>query len=291
MIQRDFIIGDNWIYFKIYCGSNTADLILVNLIKPLSKELFDSGVIDKWFFIRYSDPKNHIRVRFYCSDINNLQLVFLKLNQNLKWYLANDLVWKLQADTYQREIERYGENTMILSEYLFYYDSIMIIDFLDLIENIFIDGDELRWLFGLKAIDSLLNSFRYEIKSKKELLNGLKVSFNNEFKMNSTHNKQVSNKYRNERKKIEDFLNFTGYRDSIIDEIDEVIKNKEVSTVKIIEEIKIHKKNVELDIFLNSQIHMLMNRLFKSKARLHEMVIYDFLYRYYDSVNSRQDKK
>ncbi len=28
---------------------------------------------------------------------------------------------------------------------------------------------------------------------------------------------------------------------------------------------------------------MTMNRIFKSKQRVHEMVIYDFLYRYYSS--------
>jgi len=37
-----------------------------------------------------------------------------------------------------------------------------------------------------------------------------------------------------------------------------------------------------------SYSHMMVNRLFKSKQRLHEMVLYDFLHRYYKSEIARQ---
>ena len=40
---------------------------------------------------------------------------------------------------------------------------------------------------------------------------------------------------------------------------------------------------VSVDNLLISYIHMFMNRLFRSKQRLHEMVIYGFLFRYYRS--------
>ncbi|GHV23349.1 hypothetical protein FACS1894174_09080 [Bacteroidia bacterium] len=34
---------------------------------------------------------------------------------------------------------------------------------------------------------------------------------------------------------------------------------------------------------LKSYIHMMLNRLFRSKNRMHEMVLYDFMFRYYTS--------
>ena len=44
----------------------------------------------------------------------------------------------------------------------------------------------------------------------------------------------------------------------------------------------------ELNNLMSSYIHMTMNRLFKSKQRIHEMVVYDILFRYYKSELAKQ---
>jgi thiopeptide-type bacteriocin biosynthesis protein len=63
-------------------------------------------------------------------------------------------------------------------------------------------------------------------------------------------------------------------------------KSEKIRSIsKIILEME---KNNELEIPLNkllgSYIHMMINRLFRSKQRLSEMVIYDMLRRYYSSL-------
>ncbi len=58
--KRSFIPGSEWIYYKIYCGVKTADKILTETIKPLVEQLKMLNLIEKWFFIRYSDPDTHI---------------------------------------------------------------------------------------------------------------------------------------------------------------------------------------------------------------------------------------
>ena len=49
--------------------------------------------------------------------------------------LEQDVIWKIQTETYQREIERYGENTIENSETLFWHDSELILKYLDLKDN------------------------------------------------------------------------------------------------------------------------------------------------------------
>ena len=49
----------------------------------------------------------------------------------------------------------------------------------------------------------------------------------------------------------------------------------------------IEQESIEKDDYVRSIIHMTMNRLFRSKNRLYEMVIYDFLFRYYQSALAR----
>ena len=56
-MKRDFTIGSEWLFYKIYCGYTTADELLKAIIGPLSKRLAQQGLIDNWFFIRYADHK------------------------------------------------------------------------------------------------------------------------------------------------------------------------------------------------------------------------------------------
>ncbi len=290
-IQRTFIIGDEWLYYKIYCGTKTADLILTEVIKPITEKLLTNNIIDKWFFIRYSDPKLHLRVRFHYIEPKNIFDIIKSVNSLSKTYIEQNLIWKVQIDTYQREIERYGVNTMELAENLFFHDSNMIVNMIELI-----DGDEgeiIRWLFGLRAINSLLDDFQYELQQKLELLKILKENFGKEFGMNRFLKKQLDEKYRKEQPAINDVLDRTKDETSEMLLLLKLLNQKSIITLPVIKEILILKQNNQLNPTLNnlmsSYIHMMMNRLFKSKQRMHEMVLYDFLYRYYNSEIAKKN--
>lgn len=287
-IQRNFIIGDEWLYYKIYTGFKTSDTILTEIIKPITTELLKNNQIKKWFFIRYSDPENHIRIRFQFLDEQKYFEVINKLNPVFKKYLNNDLIWKIQIDTYQREIERYGEKTIELSEELFYHDSVMITQFIDLIEGE--EGEEIRWLFCLKAIDQFLNDFKYCNTEKLNLLENLKNNYANEFEMTKYLKIQLDTKYRAKRKSIESFMDRFTKDDEQYPEVENLLKTKSLSISMIAAEI-ISFKKVNLNDFLNSHIHMLTNRLFKSNGRSNEMVVYDFLYRHYNSIEAKNKKQ
>ncbi|WP_158596837.1 thiopeptide-type bacteriocin biosynthesis protein [Aquimarina sp. BL5] len=278
-VQRSFIVGSEWLYYKIYTGPKTSDLVLTDIIKPTAMYLLENNIIDKWFFIRYNDPKHHIRVRFHYENPENVAGVINALYSSLKEFSDEDLIWKIQLDTYQREIERYGVKTMSESEELFFLDSKMVVDFLDMIDGD--EGEELRWLFGARAIDQKLQDFGYNEDEKMVLMERLKLGFGAEFGMNKGLKKQMDKKFRNEHDKIKSFLNFERETDAdyapIIDVLEEKSKNSEPLVRKILSVVS----KPELDDMMGSYIHMLMNRLFRSKNRLHEMVIYDLLYRTY----------
>lgn len=289
-IQQIFIAGDEWLYYKFYTGAKTADKILSNIIKPITEQLLSNSIIDKWFFIRYADPKQHIRVRFHYTKPQYVFNIIQVVNTFSKPYIVQNLLWKVQLDTYQREIERYGVNTMELSESLFYHDSNMIVSMLN-----FIDGDrgeKIRWLFSIRAIDTLLSDFNLSIPDKHDLLKNLADNLGKEFGLNSFLIKQLSNKYRKERKLINDILNREKDNESNIKPLFHLLDIKSSTSKVMISKILIINKNknlqVTLDHLLRSYIHMMMNRIFKSKHRLHEMVIYGFLFRHYKSEIAKQ---
>lgn len=290
MTQRSFILGSEWLYYKIYVGAKTADLFLSETVLPLVQELKEKNRIEKWFFIRYADPKPHLRIRFlmrerqYIGDV--IQLFFTELQA---WVDA-DLIWKVQSDTYTRELERYGPDTIELSETIFWHDSETILQFLNMIEGE--EGEKLRWLFGLRYIDVFLSAFAYTLQDKLEFLDVLKTSFGKEFNMARPLKKQLDDKYRKYRREVDDFMAFTPKDSPDYRAIYQNLEGGQAKIKSVAEQLLALEAKGDLQpnlrSLMNSYVHMLMNRLFKSKNRLNEMVCYDFLYRYYKSALARK---
>lgn len=287
-VQRNFIIGDEWLYFKIYTGTKTADTLLSGEILSLTDDLLSEGCIDKWFFIRYADPNYHIRVRFHLTQGKNIYQLIHLMNQLIKPYIKNGLVSSITVDTYKRELERYGSMSIEQSEDLFSHDSVMIGKALGFLKRD--EANELRWLFSMRAIDRLLQDFKFNEIEKLDLLKDLKTNFAREFRMDKSLRKQLSKKFTKYRVKIDQFLTDDGLQQDIIGSLFPLIEERSIRNLPVIKSIMQIERRLDVSIkdLLPSYIHMHCNRLFKSKQRVHEMVIYDLLYQYYKSNMARK---
>ena len=199
-------------------------------------------------------------------------------------------MWNIQCDTYQREIERYGANTISIVEDLFFVDSEYVIKLLNKLneENV----EQHRWTLALVLVDSFLSAFSFDFLKRKELLTSMAENYKKEFGFtHHTAEKQLDSKYRNYRKEIEVAMLW----ESDATELLGIIKNRTQAIFPIAEQLQAINKSGELQISFNSLlisiIHMTMNRWFRSKNRLHELVIYDFLSRYYTSEIAKKNKK
>ena len=289
-LKRTFIVGDEWLYYKFYTGPKTADVILTEMIKPITEEFLSHQIIDHWFFIRYADPQLHTRIRFHVNDPKNIAPIIQAIRSHSTPYIEKNLVWKIQLDTYQREVERYGINSMDLSEKWFFYDSKMIVDMLALIEGD--EGERIRWLFGLRAVDTMLDDFGFDMEGKFDLVTILRENFGREHGMNRNLKGQMEKKFRSDRAVINELMDRNNDQVSEMLPLFQFLAQKSTAVKPIAEQILTLSKNNRLGMPLNdlmsSYSHMMVNRLFKSKQRTHEMVLYDFLHRYYKSEIARQ---
>ncbi len=73
-------------------------------------------------------------------------------------------------------------------------------------------------------------------------------------------------------------------------EIVKIIKDKENEIENTVKSIK-EKIQISLSGFLNSHIHMTINRQYSSQQRRYELLIYDHLYRHYKSVQHFEKQK
>ena len=263
-IQKTFIVGDKWIYYKIYCGVKTADTILLDVIKPFTDKLLEKNTIDKWFFIRYSDPEPHLRVRFLVKDLKDIGTILVKFHKIIAPFVKRKQIWNVQLASYQRELERYGANTIEESETVFFYDSEQILTIIQNSEN-----DEERFLNLFNWLENLLSAFKFKDENVLSFLDSMQEQFKNEFKVDKRAKKELSTKYR----KLEPLL-LNANNTLLIDK-----NNLAAILERFLMLNKKQKLNISLNNLLASFIHMTINRCFRSKQRLYEMMLYDFLYR------------
>lgn len=275
-MKRSFCLGSEWLYYKLYTGAKSADIVLSEKLAPIIAELEANNTIEQWFFIRYNDPDNHLRIRFKCETPKKTSIVIAALYPILNELLENDIIWKVQTDTYQRELERYGEATMLESETIFCADSKMILDYISL--KPYFENEETQLHFSFLAIDQFLTAFDMDSAAKLQLMDGLQQAFKNEFDADKNLRKQFDKHYRSLLHDIAFFLSGNAKND--FGAIYLLIQEKQEKIVTLAPSIK-QKLEIELDSFLASHIHMMVNRQYTSKQRYYECLIYDHLHRYY----------
>ncbi|WP_394747308.1 thiopeptide-type bacteriocin biosynthesis protein [Spongiimicrobium salis] len=284
MIQRKFILGEEWLYYKLYCGARTADHLLSTLILPVTEKLLNENHIEQWFFIRYADPKPHLRLRFKLKEISSIGSVIAAMKTETLPYIHEKRLWKIQTDTYARELERYGNTTMELSETLFFHDSILITKAMDLVED-----DELYFLFMLRCIRSFVQAFSFSAEEELRFYQKNALAFKEEFKMDKSSKLPLDKKYRGLRKEIDQFLSSGA---SEYAPLWELLKardthiSKEITT--LLDKNKEGTLEVPIQSLMSSYIHMCVNRAFRGKQRFYELVIYDFLERHTKSSIKRK---
>jgi thiopeptide-type bacteriocin biosynthesis protein len=277
-MKREFSIGSEWLYYKIYCGVRTADVILQDYLQEKIAYLIENELIVSWFFIRYNDPESHLRLRFKIAKPEYLGEVIAVFNEVFSLVKEQNLVWKIQTDTYMREIERYGESTYALSETIFQADSELVLHYVTF-KNQF-EHDSTPLLFSFLSIDSFLNSFSLTLEEKLKLLDRLQTSFKLEFNADKIVKKELDKQYREIEKEIAPFLN------QDVTQFEPVYNAVAVKSSVIANAAQVILKDLDVSLssFLNSHIHMMMNRQFTSRQRQYELLVYDHLYRFYKTM-------
>lgn len=285
-MRRFFLPGSEWLYFKIYTGYKTGDTILTHKILPIISQLSALKLIDKWFFIRYSDPNFHIRLRFRVNDVLYYNQVFNLVSTTFEKTVDDGLISKIQCDSYNRELERYGGELIEITETFFCIDSYYILQLLKSSSES-LDPEQTRWCASLRLIDDILIAFDFSLKDKRDFMLELSENFKKEFGFTvHTYTKQLNDKYRTNRAIIDSCFE----KDNLIKEYEDLLKQR-VDYIKPLaaQIIKGYSdKNINPNQHISSLIHMTMNRLFRSSNRTYEMVIYEFLYRYYKSQYARE---
>lgn len=280
MIQKKFCPGSEWVYFKIYIGCKSSDDLLINEIIQILNKLERDKITEKYFFIRYNDPDPHLRIRLLLTNTNKLQEVICMFEKRMKRHLKNGIIEKIQLDTYIRELERYSSDLIAFSESIFHIDSRYILRIIKVLKNSMNSNNEFRWMVSLLLLDSMLNILGFNLNEKCELMTILSSSFKSEFGFNDFNSKSLNSKYR-EYKEVVNMIISHSYNNQDFIKLSSLVEKRSKHLKLLIIDTQINPANAKSNA--HSYIHMTMNRLFNSQNRMYELLIYDFLKRFYES--------
>jgi thiopeptide-type bacteriocin biosynthesis protein len=204
-VPRSFVPCSQWLFVKLYTSPATADEVLRDVIRPVVEQVLAAGAADRWFFIRYGDPDWHLRLRFHGDPARLGGEVLPPLQAATAPLLRDGRVCRVQLDTYEREVERYGgASGIVLAERLFQADSEAIVALAELFAED-AHGD-LRWRLALAGMDLLLGDLGLDLDARLAVIRKTRDTFAAEFHANPKFEHQLAASFRKERKSLESLV-------------------------------------------------------------------------------------
>jgi thiopeptide-type bacteriocin biosynthesis protein len=293
-IARKVPPASDWLYAKIYTGTAAADAVLVNVVAPVLSQMREAGVCDRWFFIRYGDPDWHLRVRLHGDPARLLREALPRLAELARPWLEDGRVWKIQLDTYEREIERYGGHAgMELVEEVFSADSDAALAIVERLEPG--EGNDARWRLALRGIHLLLVDFGLDLPTRARTMRAMREGYASEHNADTALDAALGARFRAERPALEALLAAKVGADHPLDPGFVVLEARSPKLAALGEALRAREKDGALTSSLadlaRSFVHMHANRVLRSEQRTQELVLCDFLARLYESEVARSRPK
>lgn len=271
--------GSEWLYAKLFCSLSHADRLLSDLVAPLVDEMTQAGLVDRWFFIRYEDPRWHLRLRLHGNPSELYGKVLPHLAKRVEGARSLGTLWRLELDTYDREVERYGGSQgMDVAEQLFHLDSELSLSLLPWVAAA--DDPQLRWRLAFWGMDCLLTGLGFPLEVKLALARRM-----TEARAGGRVRSRIASRFREERPTL---LATLSGRLPFQSEVTSAFARYAAGLVPLREALMSLQASGALghsiDVLAEHFVHMHLNRMLRSSHLAQETVLWEFLARTYETL-------
>lgn len=280
--------GSDWLYYRIYGGANTLDRLLVEEFAPLAESFKAQGSCSQWFFIRYTDPDWHLRLRFQGDPARLEKEVIPSMNRLSQALVCDGRLQRIEIGTYEREVERYGgPSGIVWCERWFAQESRRIAKLLEIIRG---GNPDWRWQLAGACLVRDLADFGLDPEQRRRIFTLVASGFLDEFGMRDDRLSTVSGKYRQFSRTVQTIcsgqvppeLADTGQVLAVLD-ADKHERRRVGDALRKAEA----RRELSVDVLLPSLVHMSCNRWFADNPRAHEMVLYELIRRGLESLRAQ----
>lgn len=274
--RRVLMPGDECVQFNLYASERVLDEILHSRVGPLVRELQGSGVLDRWFFIRYADARGaHLRLRFFPKAQGGAGQVLEATTRHLSGLVTAGILSLVTAETYRPEVERYQRPWIRMdeAERIFCADSEMALKFAALVPI------EERWKATMETIRGYLEmAFPGQPEAQRAFAEQRADEYLNEFGLKSSASRSgVGDFFRKHRKA------FLGDPEPLVATVREMLAELFGSDAMTPLRVRAASAEGMEEDLLGSLIHMAANRMSASHQRLEEGHVYAQLARVMDA--------
>lgn len=252
-IPADRIVapGGDWLYLKLYAGYELHDDLIAGPLRTFAEAVVTQGLSDRYFFLRYSDPDPHIRLRFKGNPERLVGELFPEVCTWARALIAEERCLRFSFDTYERELERYGGvNAMDAAEQIFFVDSRLAAALLDLTvrKELFED----RTVIAAVVVAHLLESFGLDRRAAVQWCDKTGYPRN-----------ETTRAYRDHGRLVRSALNGAGMPEALAG-LGQLLDRRHdelqpaIASLKELE--RAHDLNRPLSTILQSIVHMFCNR-------------------------------
>ncbi|KPC60759.1 lantibiotic dehydratase [Streptomyces chattanoogensis] len=140
--RGEHLPGGEWLYALVHCSPDRHQELLGRHLPRLLHALPDA--VDRWFFVRYRDQDDHVRLRFHGTPGALAGTVLPDVHRWAADLRAHGLIQRLSLDTYAPEYERYGgPDALAAAERAFHADSLAVVETLALRERAVLEVEPL----------------------------------------------------------------------------------------------------------------------------------------------------
>ncbi|RFZ85112.1 hypothetical protein DYU05_05785 [Mucilaginibacter terrenus] len=265
-LTRAYPPGSEWLYLKIYCSPAAAANLLLLVVQPLLQQFREQA--EQWFFVRYKDPGDHIRLRIKVAPAEAGAMLH-HLQRLVREARLETLVQELQLDTYQPELERYGAEMMPFAEAVFCEGSKLVLSFLGRKAP----GHAASSPFGLGVLSAwlIISGFIEEVSEAQLFCDDIALRFLEEFGAVKDLKQDVDSRYRLLRSEIElltAIISGGNLEAELPGSAD--LKDK----VRLCRTASAKLTETERRRLVADLVHMQVNRTFRSRQRQQELLVY-----------------
>lgn len=273
MEQRIFLPGSEWLYIELYTSECLANSILSS-IGCLLREMND---VTHFFYVRYNLPSFHLRLRFIARDSDSRNIKHL-LSFCYKMF-EKKMFYDMKICTYKRELERYSLMPYIETEKLFCQETRLILDTFEFCPYI------KPWELSVWLINMYSDVLQLSVDIKVDMLSGVSGGLVKEFRLDSDSQRLLNNKFRLKNSRMCEII-----EEKILESDPQFVAIKETflhNTYEYFKKLASCKDDKHLVNFVSDLFHMANNRIFSDNNRMHEMVVYYWLNKFYKSFRVR----
>ena len=287
-VARVFPPGGEWFYAKIYGSPRSLDGLLTGAAMPVIQELRSAGLVDHWFFIRYWDPRPHLRVRLHGTPDRLRSEAWPRLNEALRPWLETGEVWAMQVDTYVRETERYGGPEAIeAAERFFAADSDMAASLIGMDSGRL---DDIRERFVIASVSALLDDVGFDLQTREVWTRNVRDALLADLGLGRDAAIGFGRRFRLIKGELEGLIDPCGDA-PWQEDVRAILRQRSPAAAEFATKLRELERDGRLTASLPGVVaslaHMSVNRLVPSAPRTVEVVVFDFLNRLYAGAMAR----